>query len=105
METTEDCVQESIGEPTFWNVILDSLVDKLSNEEVHYQAFADDMILAFSGRSIESLQKRANSVLQVVVPWGDRNKVKFAPLKTKVILFTRNHTSTSYKWPTSRSSL
>ncbi|GBP48328.1 NADH dehydrogenase iron-sulfur protein 2, mitochondrial [Eumeta japonica] len=69
-KTTKGGIQESISGPTFWNVILDSLLDELSGKEVHRQAFADDVVLTFTGRSIKSLQERANSVLQAVIRWG-----------------------------------
>ncbi|GBP55984.1 RNA-directed DNA polymerase from mobile element jockey [Eumeta japonica] len=69
-KATKSCVQASVGGPTFWKVILDSLPDELSDVEVHDQAFADDVILVFSSRSIRSLLERANSVLQVIMQWG-----------------------------------
>ncbi|GBP66245.1 Putative 115 kDa protein in type-1 retrotransposable element R1DM [Eumeta japonica] len=88
-ETTKGCVQRSIVGPTFWNVILDSRLDELSEEEIHYQAFADNVVLIFSDRSITSLQERANSVLLPFMQWEKLNKLKYASHKTKIILFTR----------------
>jgi ribonuclease HI len=88
-ETTKGCVQGSIGGPTFWNIILDPLLQKLSSEEVYCQAFADDGVLVFSGKSIEGMEDRINRVLEVTVEWGKENKLNFAAHKTQVMLLTK----------------
>lgn len=87
-ETTKGCVQGSIGGPTFWNVILDSLLRQLEAEEVYCQAFADDVVLVFTGQS-NTLEQQANKTLDMVVEWGNRNKLNFAAHKTSAMLFTR----------------
>lgn len=87
--TTKGCVQGSIGGPTFWNLILDPLLKLLSSEEVYYQAFADDGVLVFSGKSIPEMEDTVNRVLDKVVQWGDQNKLNFAAHKTNVMLLTK----------------
>ncbi|GBP00859.1 Putative 115 kDa protein in type-1 retrotransposable element R1DM [Eumeta japonica] len=44
--TNKGCVQGSICGPTFWNIIIDSLLQRLTDAKVHCQAFADDVVLA-----------------------------------------------------------
>lgn len=87
--TTKGCVQGSIGGPTFWNLILDPLLQLLSSEEVYCQAFADDGVLVFSGKSIAQMEDNANNVLAKVTEWGENNKLNFAAHKTNVMLLTR----------------
>lgn len=87
--TTKGCVQGSIGGPTFWNIILDPLLQKLSGEEVYCQAFADDGVIVFSGHEVSALEESANSVLETVANWGKMNKLNFAAHKTNVMLITK----------------
>lgn len=87
--TTKGCVQGSIGGPTFWNLILDPLLHSLTREGVHCQAFADDVVLVFSGKSIPELEDLINPVLAEIVEWGAKNKLTFAAHKTQVMLLTK----------------
>ncbi|CAH2207795.1 jg27143, partial [Pararge aegeria aegeria] len=87
--TTKGCVQGSIGGPTFWNVLLDPLLDQISEGGVHCQAFADDIVLVFSGCSISKLEQQAVRVLNHVYEWGVSNKLKFAPHKTNAMVVTK----------------
>lgn len=86
--TTKGCVQGSIGGPIFWNLLLDPLLRELDRRGVYCQAFADDIILVFDGETA-NIQRRANEVLSYVRDWGVRNKLKFAPHKTKAMVITR----------------
>ncbi|XP_037296687.1 uncharacterized protein LOC115455319 [Manduca sexta] len=87
--TSKGCVQGSIGGPTFWNLLLDPLLFELDRRGSHCQAFADDVVLAFEGQEMGEIQKRANETLAYVKDWGIRNKLKFAPHKTKAMVITR----------------
>lgn len=88
-ETTKGCVQGSIGGPTFWNLLLDPLLDILDSTGVYSQAFADDIVLVFSGSSVPALQQQAEQVLAHVYEWGVKNKLKFAPHKTLAMVVTK----------------
>lgn len=86
--TNKGCVQGSIGGPTFWNLLLDPLLDYLEATGTYVQAFADDVVLIFSGRSSESIQTEGNKVLDKVYKWGLENKLKFAAHKTNMMTLT-----------------
>ncbi|CAK1578889.1 unnamed protein product [Parnassius mnemosyne] len=86
---TIGCVQGSIGGPTFWNILLDPLLDGLEKRGVYCQAFADDVVLIFSGGTSSVIQDNANNVLAYVHEWGVKNKLKFAPHKTKAMIITK----------------
>ncbi|GBP00885.1 Retrovirus-related Pol polyprotein from type-1 retrotransposable element R1 [Eumeta japonica] len=73
--TSKGCIQGSIAGPTFWNLILDSLLRELGELGVYVQAFADDVVLMFSGQSASSIEEEANRVLARVHCWGVRNKL------------------------------
>lgn len=87
--TQKGCVQGSIAGPTFWNVLLDPLLNELQAKGVHCQAFADDVVLVFSGHEMDKIQYKANLTLAHVHGWGIKNKLKFAPQKTNAMLITR----------------
>ncbi|GBP65876.1 Retrovirus-related Pol polyprotein from type-1 retrotransposable element R1 [Eumeta japonica] len=48
--TSKGCIQGSIAGPTFWNLVLDSLLRELEDLGVYVQAFVDDVVL-MSGQS------------------------------------------------------
>ncbi|XP_050553864.1 uncharacterized protein LOC126911310 [Spodoptera frugiperda] len=87
--TNKGCVQGSVGGPTFWNLILDSLLHRLSSEGVYCQAFADDVVLLFSSHKVSVLEQSVNSTLEIVTAWGASNKLKFGASKTNAMLLTR----------------
>ncbi|CAH2097271.1 unnamed protein product [Euphydryas editha] len=88
-ETTKGCVQGSIGGPTFWNLILDSLLRKVNGMGVYCQAFADDVVLVFSSLKTDNLQTSAETTLAAVQEWGIRNKLSFAAHKTNAMVLTK----------------
>lgn len=88
-ETEKGCVQGSIGGPLFWNLLLDTLIVELQGLGAYVQAFADDVVLVFSGDSSQIVQSEANRTLAHVHKWGHNNKLKFAPAKTKGMVLTR----------------
>ncbi|GBP65867.1 Putative 115 kDa protein in type-1 retrotransposable element R1DM [Eumeta japonica] len=74
--TSKGCIQGSIAGPTFWNLVLDSLLRELGDLGVYVQAFADDVVLMFSGQSASALEAETNRALAHVRDWGDRNKLR-----------------------------
>ena len=54
---TKGCIQGSVCGPTFWNVILDSLLRINLPEGCHIQAYADDVMLLVVGDDAASVQK------------------------------------------------
>ncbi|GBP82536.1 Putative 115 kDa protein in type-1 retrotransposable element R1DM [Eumeta japonica] len=87
--TSKGCIQGSIAGPTFWNLILDSLLRELGELGVYVQAFADDVVLMFSGQTASSIEEEANHALARVHCWGVRNKLRFAPSKTNSMVLTK----------------
>lgn len=88
IETTKGCVQGSIAGPAFWNLVLDPLLVELGSLGVYCQAFADDMVLVFSGHSGQSIGTETSRILDRVHAWGLENKLRFAPHKTYAMVVT-----------------
>ncbi|CAK1594233.1 unnamed protein product [Parnassius mnemosyne] len=61
----------------------------MDSEEVYCQAFADDVVLVFSGQKFPKIEEKANRTLALVHDWGVRNKLGFAAHKTNAIIITR----------------
>ncbi|GBP15282.1 hypothetical protein EVAR_92276_1 [Eumeta japonica] len=75
--------------PTFWNLILDSLLRELRELDVYVQAVADDVIFMFSGQSASSIEEDANRAFAHVHDFGVINKLRFALSKTNSMVLTR----------------
>ncbi|KAJ2947204.1 hypothetical protein O0L34_g16912 [Tuta absoluta] len=87
--TNKGCVQGSIGGPLFWNLLLDPLLNGLEEMGVYVQAFADDVVMVFSGHTALEIENKANPALRHVHEWGTRNKLKFAAHKTHAMVITK----------------
>ncbi|GBP17687.1 Retrovirus-related Pol polyprotein from type-1 retrotransposable element R1 2 [Eumeta japonica] len=61
--TSKGCIQGCIAGPIFWNLILDSLLPEFGELGVYVQAFADDVVLMFSGQSASSIEGDAKQAL------------------------------------------
>ncbi|XP_073961989.1 uncharacterized protein [Choristoneura fumiferana] len=68
--------------------LLDPLLKELDSHGHYCQAFADDVVLIISGKTTSEVQTEANVALERVRRWGVRNKLKFAPHKTKAMVIT-----------------
>jgi ribonuclease HI len=88
-KTNKGCVQGSVGGPILWNLLLDPLLWQLTEQKVYCQAFADDVVLVFDGKTALEIEQQANTALAHVRAWGIKNKLKFAPHKTSAMVVTR----------------
>lgn len=86
--TNKGCVQGWIGGPMLWNLLLDPLLRTLGGAGDYCQAFADDVVLVFSGDEAAAIQRRGNAALGRAWEWGVANKLRFAPHKTKAMVIT-----------------
>ena len=85
---TRGCVQGSVCGPTFWNLILDELLETTLPEGCHIQAFADDVLLLITGKDTNTVQRVTNEALSIIAEWGAGVKLKFSANKTKMVAFT-----------------
>ena len=89
---TRGCVQGSVCGPTFWNLVLDELLELPLPEGCHIQAFADDVLLLVRGKDTSCVQEAVNRALQIIGDWGDSVKLAFSPTKTQAVPFTPDAT-------------
>ncbi|XP_068628034.1 uncharacterized protein [Battus philenor] len=87
-ETTKGCVHGSVGGPAFWTLLINPLPEEVVKGGTYWQAFADEVVLVFSGQKAQDISSKANEVLAHIHEWGVKNKLRFAPHKTKVMVLT-----------------
>ena len=86
---TKGCIQGSVCGPTFWNIILDDLLNVSLPTGCHIQGYADDVMLLVEGASSSDVELSVNAALDIIHCWGTSFKLTFSPAKTKAIAFTR----------------
>ena len=94
---TTGCIQGSVCGPTFWNLVLDELLNQQLPDGCHIQAFADDVFLLVEGTTAEDASRRSSEALGKILDWGEGVKLKFSPPKTQLITFTPFKTKAKMK--------
>ena len=87
-QMTKGCIQGSVCGPTFWNLILDELLEIELPSGCHIQAYVDDVILLVKGKDMKAVETAANTALTSIERWGSEVKLMFSPAKTQRINFT-----------------
>jgi ribonuclease HI len=85
---TKGCIQGSVCGPTFWNLILDELLEVRLPKGCYIQAYADDVMLIVEGLSPAEVQTSANLALEQIHDWGRSVHLTFSPAKTHAIAFS-----------------
>ena len=61
------CPQGSVLGPTFWNLVFDSLLEKLSNTELcHPTVYADDLTILITGNSRNQIEASSRRAVQLL---------------------------------------
>lgn len=85
--STMGCPQGSVLGPTLWNVLMDDLLALPQGiEGTEMVAYADDVTVLVRGDSRAQLERRAHAVLGLAEGWASRNKLDFAPAKSRCIM-------------------
>ena len=85
---SKGCIQGSVCGPTFWNIILDGLLNSSLPDGCYIQAYADDVMLLVTGRNRDSVEQKANEALNIILNWGHEVKLTFSAPKTFGISFS-----------------
>ena len=85
---TKGCVQGSLCGPTFWNLILDSLLQMRLPDGCYLQAYADDVFLLVCGKDSRCVETAANAALSIIQEWRVGVKLTFSPVKTQAVCFS-----------------
>ena len=89
---TRGTPQGGILSPLVWNVVFDSLLNRLKGlRGVHPTGYADDGMFLITGICPETLINLAQPAIDLAVAWGQENGLTFSHKKTQVILFRRRN--------------
>ena len=87
---TRGTPQGGILSPLAWNVVFDSLLQRLKEfSGVQPRGYADDGMFLISGICPNTIVDLAQPAINAAVGWGTENGLKFSSKKTQVVLFTR----------------
>ena len=85
----QGCPQGGVLSPLLWCFVVDSLLNEISNMDVHIQAYADDVCLLASGKNLRILCTKIQRALNKLDEWCNRNGLNANPSKTTLVMFTR----------------
>ena len=83
------CLQGSVCGPTFWNLILDELLETPLPDGCHIQAFANDVVLLVRAKDAQEIEHKTYDALKFIFDCGQSVKLSFSPEKTQAIYFTQ----------------
>ena len=87
-KVTKGCLQGGILSPFLWNCIMDPLLKEFEKEEIHAQAFVDDVAALVASQEAFWVRRRAQKVLNIASEWAQKNGLQFSCNKTELVIFT-----------------
>lgn len=90
------CAQGSKCGPGLFLIAMNELLTILQKENIKTFAYADDLLLTFSGQDIDLLAAQATTILRLVSCWGHDSGLHFNPKKTQAIIIRCKKKT---KWP------
>lgn len=80
------CPQGSICGPAIWNMMIDDLLMKLTNDGCSVIAYADDLLLIVEGKSRKEVEDKGTRWMKMVADWGVGVGLKVSDSKTVMML-------------------
>ena len=88
-----DTPQGGVLSLLLWNIAINPVLLKLTNEGCRVSAYADDVAIAISGRYIHTIRDLMQNALNTTVNWATDVGLGVNPDKTEVVIFSREHTT------------
>jgi hypothetical protein len=88
MRVRPSCPQGVLS-PLLWNMVADSLLNRLGNCNCFVQGFADDVVILISRKFLSTICDLMQSALNCVQNWCGEIGLNFNADKTSMILFTK----------------
>lgn len=89
---SKGCPQGSIFGPTFWDLLMEELLETLDRnlDVLATVAYADDLLLIIEGNSRQEMERKTNNVLIQLNQWCTNNKLTISKKKTTYALMKGN---------------
>ncbi len=87
--TTRGCPQGGVLSPLLWSLVVDELLELLTNNGIRCQGYADDIVIVARGKFENTLCDIVQRGLNLAKGWCDTVGLNINPLKTTVIPFTK----------------
>lgn len=79
--------------PLLWNLTITDLLNTSFPENVHIQAFADDITLVIQTNTRKKIEQKARLALQIIEQWAETNGITFSETKCKYITLGKKYQS------------
>ena len=86
-------MQQALVVPLLWNIAINSLLLKLTEEGCGVSDYADDIAITISARYIDTIRDLIQHTLHTAVNWATNVGLGVNPDKTDVVIFSRKHTT------------
>jgi hypothetical protein len=89
MSVRRSCPMRSVLSPLLWNMVVDSLVNRLGNCNCFVQGFADDIVILISRKFLSTICDLIQMALNCVKNWCGGKGLNVNVDKTSMVLFTK----------------
>lgn len=89
VKTTRGCPQGGVLSPLLWSLVVDDLLNKLTDDGFEVIGFADDLVILVRGKFDLTISERMQHALNLTSQWCRNEKLNVNAAKTVLIPFTR----------------
>ncbi len=95
--TTRGCPQGGVLSPLLWSLVVDELLELLTNNGIRCQGYADDIVIMARGKFENTLCDIVQRGLSLAKGWCDTVGLSINPQKTTVIPFTKRRSLPGFR--------
>ena len=93
------CPQGGVLSPLLWNLVIDSLLQRLNSMAMFTQAFADDGTVLIEGIFLPTVCEVMQTALNHIQQWCEEHGLTAHPKKTELVLFTHRRKIVNFVAP------
>lgn len=85
-EPSRGCPQGSVLGPLLWNLVADSLLERLNTEDASLVMYADDGTIVVEGDSRVIIEEKASRAITELMTWCEEQRLEISATKTRMML-------------------
>lgn len=86
---TKGCPQGGVLSPLLWSLVVDALLNKLTQLGYEIVGYADDIVLIIRGKCDATMSSRLQTALDTTLSWCTQEGLNINPAKTVIVPFTK----------------